>query len=60
LMFRIKSTNIQTLSWNAIYAGGADLTLPSATSGSTLTDYYGFIYNTGLTKWHLLSKISGF
>lgn len=60
LMFRIKSTNIQTLSWNAVYAGGADLTLPSATSGSTLTDYYGFIYNSGLTKWHLLSKISGF
>jgi len=60
LMFRIKSTNIQTLSWNAIYAGGADLTLPSATSGSSLTDYYGFIYNSGATKWHLLSKISGF
>jgi hypothetical protein len=60
LMFRIKSTNIQTLSWNAVYAGGADLTLPSATSGSSLTDYYGFIYNSGATKWHLLSKISGF
>ena len=60
LMFRIKSTNIQTLSWNAIYVGGADLTLPSATSGSSLTDYYGFIYSSVATKWHLLSKVSGF
>ena len=60
LMLRISSTNVQTLSWNAIFIAGSDLGLPGSTSGASKTDYYGFIYDTVDTKWHLISNINGF
>lgn len=60
LVLRIKSTNIQTLSWNAVFAGSDDLPLPVATSGSSKMDYYGFLYSTTTSKWQLLGKIGGF
>jgi hypothetical protein len=34
IMLRIKSTNVQTFSWNAIFAGSTDSALPTATSGA--------------------------
>lgn len=60
LMFRLKSTNIQTFSWNAIYAGSVDAPLPTASSGSSLTDYVGFIYDSTSTKWHVIAKNFGY
>lgn len=60
LILRISSTNIQTLSWNAVFAGSDDLPLPVATSGSGKMDYYGFLYSTTSSKWQLLGKIGGF
>jgi hypothetical protein len=60
LMFRIKSTNVQTFSWNAIFQGTTLLPLPSSTTGSSKYDYFGFIYNADVSKWQLLSLISGF
>ena len=60
LVLRIKSTNIQTLSWNSVFAGSDDLPLPVATSGSGKMDYYGFLYSTTSSKWQLLGKIGGF
>lgn len=60
IMFRLQSTNVQTFSWNGIFAGSADLILPTASSGSSKYDYVGFIYNSTAAKWQLLAKVFGF
>ena len=60
IIFRLQSTNIQTFSWNNIFSGSIDLSLPSTSSGSNKYDYMGFIYNSTATKWQLLAKNFGF
>lgn len=60
LMFRLKSTNVQTLSWNAVFGGSTDAPLPTASSGSSLTDYLGFIYDSTANKWHVIAKNFGY
>jgi hypothetical protein len=60
LILRIRSTNIQTFSWNAIFEDSDELFLPTATSGSTKYDYFGFFYNSAANKWQLVSKLLGF
>ena len=60
LMLRLQSTNVQTFSWNAAFAGSTDLTLPTASSGSSKYDYVGFIYNSTATKWQIIAKNFGF
>lgn len=60
LIFRLRSTNAQTFSWNAVFAGSTDLALPTASSGSSKYDYMGFIYNSTAAKWQLLAKNFGF
>jgi hypothetical protein len=59
LTIRIKATNVQTFSWNAIYDSGTAV-LPTATAGSSATEYYGFIYNDADSKWQYLSFAGGF
>jgi hypothetical protein len=59
LMFRLRSTNVQTFSWNAIFQGGTTA-LPTTSSGSTKYDYYGFIYNSTATKWQIVGTATGF
>ena len=60
LVYRIKSTNTQTLSWNAIFVQSTDVLLPTATTGSSKVDYYGFFYNSNDAKWQLIAKVTGF
>ena len=60
LMIRIKSTNIQTFSWNSIYRGGTTLTLPATSSGSSKTDYFEFIYNSTSAKWDIIESLLGY
>lgn len=60
LIFRLQSTNNQTFSWNSIFAGSADLALPTVSSGSSKYDYVGFMYNSTASKWQLLAKVFGF
>ena len=60
IIIRIRSTNAQTLSFNAIYAASTDVSMPSATSGSSKYDYLGFIYNATAAKWQLIAKVFGF
>lgn len=60
IMFRLTSTNVQTFSWNAVFAGSTDLSLPTASSGGGKSDYVGFIYNSTISKWQLLAKVFGF
>jgi hypothetical protein len=59
LMLRLRSTNVQTFSWNAIFQGGTT-PLPTTSSGSSKYDYYGFIYNGTATKWQIVGTASGF
>lgn len=59
-VIRLKSTNVQTFSWNAIFSGSSDLPLPSVSSGSNKYDYLGFIYNSTAAKWQLVAKNFGF
>ena len=60
IMLRVKSTNAQTLSFDAVYDDSDDLTLPTSTSGSSKTDYLGFAYNNTSCKWEFVGKIFGF
>lgn len=60
LLLRIKSTNIQTFSWNAIYRGSNTVALPTATTGSSKTDYFGFIYNSADSKWDCIAASYGY
>lgn len=59
LVLRLATTNTQTLSWNAIYRGSADLALPTS-AASAKTHYFGFVYNSTDSKWDLLSAMQGF
>lgn len=60
LMLRLQSTNVQTFSWNAIFAGSTDQALPTASSGTSKYDYVGFVYNSTASKWQLIAKNFGF
>ena len=59
-ILRIRSTNVQTFSWDPAFAGSTDGSLPTATSGSSKTDYMGFMYMTADSKWHMIAKNFGF
>lgn len=57
--FEIKSTNVQTFAWNAIFVGGT-VALPTATTGGTKRDKYVFQYSTVSTKWEFTGQALGF
>jgi len=59
-ILRLTSTNVQTFSFNAIFAGSTDLTLPTVSSGSSKTDYLGWIYDSTAVKWQMIAKVFGF
>ena len=61
LILRIVSVNsLSPITWNSIFAGSADLSLPTTTTGSNKYDYMGFIYNATASKWQILAKNFGF
>jgi len=55
LTIRLKSTNAQTFSWNAIYRASTDLALPTVSSASGKWDYVLYEYNSADTKWDILA-----
>lgn len=57
---RIKSTASRALTYDTQYRGSADLALPAATSGASLTDYLVFMWNSADSKWDLVGKTFGF
>jgi hypothetical protein len=59
LALKLKCTNAQTFSWNAVYTGGTTA-LPTATTGSSKTDYFTFIYDSVASKWHFTGQALGF
>lgn len=60
ILIRVKSTNAQTLSWNAIFRGCTTISLPAATSGSGKTDRFYFEYNNADTKWDIVRSNVGY
>lgn len=60
IIFRLRSTNVQAFSWNAVFQGSTDVGLPSSSSGASKYDYMGFIYNSTAAKWQILSRVFGF
>lgn len=60
LMIRVKSTSARTWTFGSQYRGSVDLALPTATSGSSLTDYMGFAWNAADSKWDYVAKTFGF
>lgn len=58
-LLKIKSTNVQTFSWNAVYVGGT-VALPTATTGTSKIDNYSFIYDTVNSKWEYTGSALGF
>jgi hypothetical protein len=60
LQIRIKSANVQTYAWNAIYRGSTSVPLPTVSSGTGKTDYIGFVYNTADSKWDCLATSMGY
>jgi hypothetical protein len=59
-IFRLLSTNVQTLSWNAVFQGSTDTALPSVSTGTSKYDYFGFIWNSTNSKWQMLAKNMGY
>lgn len=60
LILRLRSTNIQTFSWNGIFQGSTDLPLPTTSSGSSKFDYMGFVYNSANGYWQFVARTFGF
>jgi hypothetical protein len=58
-ILKIKSSNVQTFSWNAVYVGGTTA-LAIATTGGGKIDYFGFIYDGVNSKWDFVPGPQGF
>jgi len=58
-LLKIKSTNVQTFSWNSGFVGGT-VALPTATTGGGKIDYFSFIYDTVNSKWDYTGTAQGF
>jgi hypothetical protein len=56
----LQSTNSQTFSWDSVFVGSIDISLPATSTGSNKYDYMGFIYNANASTWQLLAKNFGF
>jgi hypothetical protein len=59
LKIHIKSTNVQTYSWNAAFVGGTT-SLPTASSGASKGDWIGFLYDSINAKWDYVAVATGF
>ncbi len=57
---RIKSTTSRTLTWGSQFRFSVDLPSIAATSGSSLTDYFVFQWNSADSKWDCVGKNFGF
>lgn len=59
---RIKSITARALTWSTATNGyrGGTMPCPATTTGTSLTDYMGFIYNGADSKWDCVSFASGY
>ena len=59
LVLRIKTTNAMTYSWGNKYRTSTSTILPVNSSGSSLTDYISFIYNSADSIWDIAGVSNG-
>lgn len=59
LWLKIKSTNVQTYSWNAIYVSGSTVTLPTVSTAAKI-DNIGFVYDSVNSKWECVAVAAGY
>ena len=60
IVMRIKSTNVQTYAWNAIFQGGATVPIPINSTGGSKYDYIGLMYNTALAQWLVVAYVTSY
>lgn len=58
-ILKVKSTNVQTFAFNAVFSGGT-AGLPTATSGGAVIDYFAFMYDAVNSKWDYQGASAGF
>lgn len=59
-VIRVTSAASQNVTFGTQFRATTANTLPAATSGSGLTDYWGFFWNSLSSTWDLLAKSEGF
>lgn len=59
-VIRINSTTARALTWDTQFRAGLYLPLPTTTSGSSLTDYFGFIWNAHSSTWDFAANLPGY
>jgi hypothetical protein len=59
LIFRIKSTNVQTFSFGTQFRGGTTTSLPTASTGSSKYDFFVFTWTNADSKWDILGAEFG-
>lgn len=60
LVVRVKCTNAQTLAFGNQFRFSTDIAQPAATTGTSKTDYLGFLYNAVDLKWDAVAKAFGY
>ena len=54
------ATGSRTLTWNAAFAFGTDVTTPTLTTTASKRDFVGFAYNASASKWYCLAVARGY
>jgi hypothetical protein len=60
IILRLKSAFPVTFIWGSYFAGSTTVALPANATGSSKTDYMGFMYNSSSGTWQMVAKIFGF
>jgi len=50
----------RALTYNAVYAWGTDVTVPTLTTTASKRDFLGFVYSSSATKWYGLAVARGY
>lgn len=58
-ILKISSTSVQTFSWGTIYNGGTN-GLPTATLGTSIIQYYAFLWDSVNNHWDYTGNVGGF
>lgn len=60
LRIRQGGSGSYTITWNAVYRFGTDITTPTLSTAVGKTDYVGFIYNSTDSKWDCVAVSRGY
>lgn len=53
-------TGSRTMTWNAVFVWGVDVTVPTLTTTASKRDFIGFVYNSTAAKWYGLAVAKGY